>query len=146
MLGSTAAIDMGTGLPGRDGGHGRTRPGGPAGGYSNVTLDRRPAASHPGICPATFTCTDVGTDILPGNQVYLGPQQGGGTAGTCTIQGGGSDIWSSFDNFRYLYQNFPQDPANSANGDGTDERPGGVPGQPRRTMDEVRGDDPVQRG
>src|ERR1019366_3460525 len=40
-------------------------------------------------------------------------------AGTCTIQGGGSDIWSNYDNFRFAYQSFPQTPANSANGDGT---------------------------
>ena len=28
-------------------------------------------------------------------------------------------MWSVFDNFRYMYENFPDDPANSPNGDGT---------------------------
>ena len=86
--------------------------------YNNVTLTAA-SSQPPGICPAGFSCADIGTDILPGNQVYLGPQQGGGTAGTWTIQAGGSDIWSNFDNFRFISQSFPQDPANSANGDGT---------------------------
>src|SRR5260370_27599892 len=86
--------------------------------YNAVTLTAA-STQPPGICPSGFSCSDVGTDILPGNQVYIGPQQGGGTAGTWTIQAGGSDIWSVFDNFRFAYQSFPQSPANSANGDGT---------------------------
>ena len=35
------------------------------------------------------------------------------------MQAGRSDIWSNYDNFRFISQSFPQDPANSSNGDGT---------------------------
>ena len=74
-----------------------------------------------GICPTGFSCSDIGNAILPGNQLYINPQQPETPAstGVWTIEGGGSDIWSTFDNFRYAYQNFPNDPVNSVNGDGT---------------------------
>ena len=118
VLGSTQAIAMGSSyLAGLAATANAPRVAPPVA-YNNVTLSAA-SSQPPGICAATFTCADVGTDILPGNQVYLTPQQGGGTAGTWTIQGGGSDIWSNFDNFRFISQSFPQDPANSANGDGT---------------------------
>ena len=42
-----------------------------------------------------------------------------GRRGSWTIQGGGSDIWANYDDFRYISQSFPQNPANSPNGDGT---------------------------
>ena len=119
VLGSTVAINMGSGsyLTGMAATANSPRVAPPVV-YNNVTLTAA-STQPPGICPSGFSCADVGTDILPGNQVYIGPQQGGGTAGTWTIQGGGSDIWSNYDNFRFAYQAFPQDPANSANGDGT---------------------------
>jgi outer membrane protein assembly factor BamB len=118
VLGSTVAIDMGANyLAGLAATANAPRVAPPVS-YNAVTLTAS-AAQPPGICPSGFACSDVGTDILPGNQVYIGPQQGGGTAGTWTIQGGGSDIWSNYDNFRFAYQSFPQTPANSANGDGT---------------------------
>ena len=47
------------------------------------------------------------------------PQQGGSTSGTWNILAGGSDIWATYDDFRFISQSFPQDPANSPNGDGT---------------------------
>ena len=77
------------------------------------------SSQPPGICPSGFSCNDIGVDILPGNQVYLTPQQSGTPAGSWDIQAGGSDIWSVYDNFRFISQKFPQDPANSRNGDGT---------------------------
>ena len=86
--------------------------------FNNVTLTAA-SSQPPGLCPAGYTCNDVGTDILPGNQVYLNPNQGGGIAGTFTLDAGGSDIWSNYDNFRFISQSFPQDAANSSNGDGT---------------------------
>ena len=85
---------------------------------NNVTLTAT-SAQPPGICPSGYTCDDIGSDILPGNQVYLNPNQGGGIAGTFTVEAGGSDIWSNYDNFRFISQSFPQDAANSSNGDGT---------------------------
>ena len=118
VLGSTQAISMGSSyLAGLAATANAPRVAPPVV-YNDVTLTAA-SSQPPGICAATFTCADIGTDILPGNQVYLSPQQGGGTAGTWTIQAGGSDIWSNFDNFRFISQSFPQDAANSANGDGT---------------------------
>jgi hypothetical protein len=88
--------------------------------YNAVSLTAATAAP-PGICPADFTCSDIGANILPGNQVYINPAEptSPSTTGVWTIQGSGSDIWSVYDNFRYEYENFPDDPANSPNGDGT---------------------------
>ena len=87
--------------------------------FNAVTLATDTAP--PTICPDDFTCSDIGTNILPGNQVYVNPAEptSPSTTGVWTIQGSGSDIWSVFDNFRYEYENFPDDPANSPNGDGT---------------------------
>jgi len=118
VLGSTAAINMGSNyLAGMAATAGAPRVTPPVV-YNNVTLTAT-STQPPGICPNGFSCADVGTDIQPGNQVFITPQQGGGTGGTWTVQGGGSDIWSVYDNFRFVYQAFPQDPANSKNGDGT---------------------------
>ena len=50
------------------------------------------------------------------------------STGVWTIQASGSDMWSVFDNFRYEYENFPDDPDNSPNGDGTVSAAGGLPG------------------
>jgi hypothetical protein len=118
VLGSTQVIDMGTSyLAGLAATANSPRVAPPVV-YNSVTLTAA-ASQPPGICPSGFTCADIGTDIQPGNQVYLTPQQGGGIAGSWTIQGSGSDIWAVYDNFRFISQSFPQDPANSANGDGT---------------------------
>ena len=118
VLGSTAAIDMGTsylsGLAATAAAPRVT----PAVSYNAVAMTAA-SSQPPGICPSGFSCRDIGVDILPGNQVYLSPQQTGTPAGTWDIQAGGSDIWSVYDNFRFISQSFPQDPANSKNGDGT---------------------------
>jgi outer membrane protein assembly factor BamB len=88
--------------------------------FNGVTL--APTGTPPsGICPTGFACTDIGNAILTGNQLYINPQQPvtPASTGVWTIQAGGSDLWSTFDNFRYAYENFPNDPQNSVNGDGT---------------------------
>ena len=88
--------------------------------YNAVTI--APTTSQPpGICPQNFTCSDIGINLLSGNQLYTNPAQPTQPAatGVWKIQGSGSDIWSVYDNFRYMYENFPDDPANSPNGDGT---------------------------
>ncbi len=74
-----------------------------------------------GVCPIGFSCADIGTNILPGNQDYVDPSEPTSNAGTgtWTIRASGSDIWSVFDNYRYEYEPFPNDPANAPNGDGT---------------------------
>ena len=118
VLGSTQAIDIGTeylaGLAATASVPGVT----PPVGYHAVTLAAA-STEPPGICPASFTCQDVGTGLQPGNQVYLAQPQGGGVSGSWTIHGSGVDIWGVYDSFRFISQSFPQDPANSANGDGT---------------------------
>jgi outer membrane protein assembly factor BamB len=118
VLGSTQAIGMGTNyLAGLAATANSPRVTVPVV-FNNVTLTAT-SSQPPGICPTGYTCTDVGTDIQPGNQVYLNPNQGGGIAGSFTIAAGGSDIWANYDNFRFISQSFPQDAANSAHGDGT---------------------------
>ncbi len=119
VLGSTQAIPMGTtytaGLA-ATGGNRIT----PAVVYNDVSLG--PVTNPPAsICPQDFTCSDLGTNILPGNQLYVNPAEPTSPAstGVWTIRASGSDIWSVYDNFRYEYENFPDDPANSPNGDGT---------------------------
>src|ERR1019366_7904062 len=76
VLGSTVAIDMGTNYLAGLAATANAPPGAPPVSYNAVTLTAS-AAQPPGICPSGFACSDVGTDILPGNQVYIGPQQGG---------------------------------------------------------------------
>jgi outer membrane protein assembly factor BamB len=118
VLGSTQVINMGTNyLAGMAATANSPRVTVPVV-YNNMTVTAT-ASQPPGVCPSSYTCTDIGSDILAGNQVYLSPDQGGGIAGSWTIQGGGSDIWTTYDNFRFISQSFPQNPANSSNGDGT---------------------------
>jgi outer membrane protein assembly factor BamB len=118
VLGSTQAINMGTSyLAGMAATANSPRVTVPVV-YNNATVTAT-STQPPGICEQGYTCTDIGSDILPGNQVYLAPDQGGGIAGTWTVQAGGSDIWTNYDNFRFISTSFPQDTNNSANGDGT---------------------------
>ncbi len=119
VLGSTEIVNMPAGnylagLAATSGAAGLTAPVN----FNNITLTAS-SSEPPGVCLVGYGCNDVGTDILPGNQDYLSPQQGGGSTGTWSILAGGSDIWSNFDDFRYISQSFPQDPSNSPNGDGT---------------------------
>jgi len=112
VLGSTQAIPMGGSyLAGvaADAGGGQSAP--PVV-YNDVQIAATTAAP-PGTCPDSFTCTDLGSNFLTGNQVYSP------TSDVWTIRATGSDIWSTFDNFRYMSQSFPDDTANSPNGDGT---------------------------
>jgi hypothetical protein len=65
---------------------------------------------------------DVGNQISPGNQTYVNsqePDNSSSTTGSWTIQASGSDIFSTYDNFRYIYQSFPSDRGLSRKGDGT---------------------------
>jgi hypothetical protein len=68
---------------------------------SAVTLDTVSVAAGelppPGICPAPWTCADIGT-VTPsaGSQTY--------SAGAWTVQGGGGDIWAASDSFHYVWQ------------------------------------------
>ena len=110
VLGSTVAIDMGTsaylvGVVASSGTNGATT----AATFNNVNIGPTGAAPA-GICPTGYTCSDIGTGIPPGNQLFLN--------GTWTMLASGN-IQAVYDNFRFAYKNFPDDPANSQNGDGT---------------------------
>ncbi|MDQ0259287.1 PQQ-binding-like beta-propeller repeat protein, partial [Sinomonas atrocyanea] len=109
-LGSTVAIDMGDQyLAGMAATSGTPRVAPPVV-YNNVAITV-PSSPPPGICATGFSCADIGVDGLLGNQIYLN--------GTWTMQARGSDIWSTYDSFRFVSQAFPRDSANSTNGDGT---------------------------
>ncbi len=78
---------------------------------SAVTLDSVAVSATelppPGACPSAWTCTDIGTVAPgPGSQTLSGS--------TWTIQGGGSDIWGTADNFHYVSQPLAADGSVSA--------------------------------
>jgi outer membrane protein assembly factor BamB len=110
--GSTVAINMGSGaylagLAATTGTPGVTTPA-----TFNAISSTVPNTPPPGICPEDFTCADLGAaNSVNGSQVYLD--------GTWRMDAAGADIWDTFDSFRFAWQPFPLDPANSANGDGT---------------------------
>lgn len=106
VLGSAVNIDMGqasylAGLAATSGTAGVTT----SATFSNLSVAAvaTPPAS---ACPGPWTCADIGAPGVPtGNQQY---------SGGWTIQAGG-EIWSVYDEFRYVYQPFPGD----SNGDGS---------------------------
>jgi outer membrane protein assembly factor BamB len=67
---------------------------------STVTFDTvsvgAPAPPPPVLCPAGWTCTDVGGATPSGDQVL--------SNGTWTIDGGGGDIWGTSDQFHLVSQ------------------------------------------
>ena len=60
----------------------------------------------PPTCPTSWTCGDIGTPALAGNQSLSG--------GTWTVQGAGSDIWGTADQFHYVWQQLTADGSVSA--------------------------------
>ncbi len=116
VLGSSAAIDMGSGsyLAGMAATAAAPRVTPPVV-FNNVTISSQ-SGPPPDICPANFTSADIGTGTVPGDQVFTNSPS---PTGTWTFDASGSDIWSVYDNFRFAYENFPDDPTNSHNGDGT---------------------------
>jgi hypothetical protein len=50
-------------------------------------------------CPGGWMCQDVGNPALAGGQTMTG--------GTWTVQGTGSDIWGTSDQFHYVWQSLP---------------------------------------
>jgi outer membrane protein assembly factor BamB len=78
---------------------------------SAVTLDSVAVSAGevapPGACPSAWNCADIGTVAPgPGGQSLSG--------GTWTIQGGGSDIFGTADNFHYIWQPLAADGSISA--------------------------------
>jgi outer membrane protein assembly factor BamB len=77
---------------------------------STVTMDTvtigTTAPPPPNICTGAWNCVDVGYPSLTGSQYLIGS--------TWTVQGSGSDIWSNFDQFRYVSQQLAADGSVSA--------------------------------
>jgi len=64
------------------------------------------APPPPNICTGAWNCADVGYPSLTGSQYLIG--------GTWTVQGSGSDIWSIYDQFRFVSQPLAADGSVSA--------------------------------
>jgi outer membrane protein assembly factor BamB len=70
-----------------------------------TTLEPLPSES-PSACPDDWNCADVGNPSLVGNQLLHN--------GLWTVQGEGKDIWSTHDEFHYVWQSFPANSTISA--------------------------------
>jgi hypothetical protein len=64
------------------------------------------APPPPPSCPATWTCADIGGAAVAGGQSL--------NSGVWTITAGGSDIWSTSDQFHFVWQGFTGDETISA--------------------------------
>jgi outer membrane protein assembly factor BamB len=77
---------------------------------STVTMDTvtisTTAPPPPNICTGAWNCADIGYPSLSGDQYLIN--------GTWTIDGSGSDIYSTFDQFHYVWQQLAADGAVSA--------------------------------
>jgi hypothetical protein len=73
--------------------------------YTNVALTTQ-SIVPPTICPATWTCGDVGYPQPLGEQVLQN--------GTWQLQGEGYDIWSNYDQLHFVSQTEPGDTTVSA--------------------------------
>jgi outer membrane protein assembly factor BamB len=73
--------------------------------FTNVTVSNT-APLPPTLCPGGWTCGDIGYATPPGNQAV--------SNGVWTVQGGGNDIWSVYDQFRYEWQTLAGDGTVSA--------------------------------
>jgi outer membrane protein assembly factor BamB len=65
--------------------------------FDHVSLTTPP----PLTCPSGWTCADIGSPAIPGNQSL--------TNGVWTVQGNGQDIWGTSDQFHYVYQSVAGD-------------------------------------
>jgi outer membrane protein assembly factor BamB len=81
-----------------------------ANGYATTTFDSvalaTTAPAPRTICPPGWDCADIGGATPAGSQQMAN--------GTWTVAGGGGDIWSTSDAFRYLWQTLPGDGSVSA--------------------------------
>jgi hypothetical protein len=71
---------------------------------STVTFDTVNISNS--ICPASWSCADIGAPALAGGQSLSG--------GTWTVQGGGYDIWGTADQFHFVSQALAADGSVSA--------------------------------
>ncbi|MGZ6308510.1 MAG: hypothetical protein ACXWP6_18810, partial [Ktedonobacterales bacterium] len=72
--------------------------------FSTVTFDSISIASNstppPPACVTGWSCADIGYTAPAGSQSVS-------SAGVWTVQGAGSDIWGSSDQFHYVWQSMP---------------------------------------
>ncbi|HEX6482248.1 MAG TPA: PQQ-binding-like beta-propeller repeat protein, partial [Ktedonobacteraceae bacterium] len=73
--------------------------------FDTVTISTT-APPPPTLCPGGWACTDIGYALPPGSQSLSGS--------TWTVQGGGSDIWGTLDQFRFVWQTMAADGSVSA--------------------------------
>ncbi len=73
--------------------------------FDNVNINTT-ASLPPTLCPTGWSCNDIGYPTPAGEQTF--------NAGSWTIRGGGSDIWNTNDEFRYVSQTFSGDGSISA--------------------------------
>src|SRR5439155_12884802 len=105
VTGSTIALDLGgspvVGVAGSSSDPYRQNPAT----WDNLSIAAT-AARPAGVCPAGYTCADVGVGSLPGNQDY--------SNGTWTVTANGSDIWDVYDQFHFISQPMTADGTISA--------------------------------
>ena len=73
--------------------------------YAGST-DRAVYAFGLAVCPAGWTCADIGNPAPQGGQTV--------SNGTWVLAGGGTDIWDTSDQFHYVWQSVPADATLSA--------------------------------
>ena len=75
--------------------------------FDTVTLtNSAPPPPPPPACPTGWQCADIGAPALAGTQAL--------NAGVWTLQGQGSDIWNTADQFHYVWQTLAADGSLSA--------------------------------
>jgi outer membrane protein assembly factor BamB len=81
------------------------------GGVSQTTFDSvavgGAAPPPPGLCPAQWSCADIGAATPVGSQDFA--------SGTWSVRGGGGDIWQGGDQFHYDWQTLGGDGSMVAN-------------------------------
>jgi outer membrane protein assembly factor BamB len=73
--------------------------------YAGAT-DQKVYAFGLAVCPAGWTCGDIGNPTPAGGQTV--------SNGTWVLSGGGTDIWDTSDQFHYVWQSVPADAMLSA--------------------------------
>jgi len=73
--------------------------------FDTINIGTTPP-TPPNICTGAWTCADIGYPSLPGSQYLVN--------GTWTVQGSGSDIYGTYDQFRYVWQTLTTDGSVSA--------------------------------
>jgi outer membrane protein assembly factor BamB len=103
--GSTVALDLGAnplaGIGGSNAGPGIQN----KSTWDNLAISNQ-RIQPPGVCPAGYTCQDVGVGYDAGSQLY--------NNNTWTFAAGGQDIWDVYDTFHYVYQPLAADGTISA--------------------------------